>query len=216
MGNNGSVRIKICGITSVADARLVEAAGADAIGLIFAAGSTRELTPETGQEISRAAGPFLTRVGVFRNQSLEQVLELARWLRLDAVQLHGAEDHAYVAAVAAEFRVIRALAFRPGLSIADLSSWPADHVLLDAPAPGSGTAFDWTAAADLAEFPRLIIAGGLTPHNVAEAIHLFQPAAVDVASGVESEPGRKSSDLVRRFVRSSRAAAAVSTAGDVS
>lgn len=215
MGNNGRVRVKICGITSPADARLAAAAGADAIGLIFAAGSKRQVTVEAAGPISSASGPFVQRIGVFRDQPLAEVLSTARAVRLDAVQLHGSEPPAYVAEVAGQFPVIRALAFRPELTVAELEAWPADFILLDAVSPGAGLPFDWAAAEHLAGYPDLILAGGLRPDNVAEAIAILRPAAVDTASGVESAPGRKSAALLEQFVRSSRAAAAVSTGEDL-
>ncbi len=215
MGNNDSVKVKVCGITSPADALLAEAAGADALGLIFAEGSKRELTLERARVIAAATGPFTHYVGVFRNQPLEQVLNTAAELRLAAVQLHGAESAEYVGAVRQRFRTIRALSFQAGLTVADLATWPADHILLDAATPGAGQVFDWQSASHLGGFPGLILAGGLTPANVAEAISVLRPAAVDVASGVEQEPGRKSAALLESFVRSSRAQLRVSTSGAV-
>lgn len=210
-----AMRVKICGITSVADARLAQDAGASAIGLIFAPGSKRLVAPEVAADIVAATGPFLQRVGVFRNQPLEQVLEIAGGLKLEAVQLHGAEDQAFVSRVARNHSVIKALAFHEGLLRAQLASWQAAGILLDAPVPGSGTTFDWQAAASLAGYPGLILAGGLTPLNVASAIRAFRPYAVDVATGVEATPGVKSPSLVRSFMAAVRAAEPVSTSGDV-
>ncbi|HLR47180.1 MAG TPA: phosphoribosylanthranilate isomerase [Deinococcales bacterium] len=194
------VRVKICGITSAADARLAEAHGADAIGLIFAEGSSRQLTPDTAVPVAAAAGPFLQRIGVFRNQEAGFVLETARRLRLDAVQLHGDEDAEFVAYVRESFRVLKAVAFAPGLTPAVFRRWPADGFLLDAPAPGSGKTFDWTEAADFRSVPGLVVAGGLNPDNAAEAVRFFRPYGVDTASGVETAPGKKSAELIRGFV----------------
>lgn len=210
------MRVKICGITSVQDARLAEEAGADAIGLILAEGSKRQLSLEAAEVIADAVGPFVSLVGVFRNQPLEFVLAAAARLRLAAVQLHGHEPVQFVAAVRERHRVIRAVAFEPGLTVQALDSWQADGILLDAPQPGSGTAFDWdSAAATFRGMTGLILAGGLTPANVAEAISRFAPAAVDVASGVEAAPGIKSPDLVRQFLAGARQLTALSTGRSV-
>ncbi len=209
------MRVKICGITSVDDALLAQAAGAAAIGLIFAPGSKRLVDPGVAADIVAATGPFLHRVGVFRDQPLEQVLAIAGGLKLEAVQLHGAEDPAFVQRVAERHAVIKAVAFRPGLRARDLAAWPGAGILLDAPVPGSGFTFDWQEAAGLAGLPRLILAGGLNPRNVGLAIRTFRPYAVDVATGVEERAGVKSPSLVRSFMAAVTAQEAVSTSGDV-
>jgi phosphoribosylanthranilate isomerase len=198
------MRVKICGITRPADAVLAEQAGADAIGLIFAEGSRRYVTVETARQVVDAAGPLLLRVGVFRNAPLERVLDTAAELRLQLVQLHGDEDHAFVAEAARSVAVIKALPFGAGLRPADFRSWPADGILLDAVTPGAGIPFDWEQAGALAGQPRLILAGGLNPGNVAEAVRLLRPYGVDVASGVESAPGIKDAGLVHSFIREAR------------
>lgn len=210
------MRVKICGITSVQDARMAEQSGADAIGLIFAEGSKRQLTIQAAEEIADSVGPFVSRVGVFRNQPLEFVLSAAARLRLAAVQLHGDEPEEYVTAVRERFRVVKAVAYARGLTPEALASWQADAILLDAPQPGSGSTFDWdAAAAAFSGVPGLILAGGLNPDNVAEAIARFSPAAVDVASGVEAAPGVKSAHLVRQFIASARQQSALSTGRSV-
>lgn len=215
MGNNGRVRVKVCGITSPSDALLAEAAGADALGLIFAAGSKRQLTLDRAHQITTVTGPFVQHVGVFRDQPLDEVLHTASALRLSAVQLHGSESPDYVRAVAERFRTIRAVPFAEDLTAAELRDWPADHILLDALTPGAGRTFDWQAARHLSGYPGLVLAGGLNPDNVAAAIAVLRPAAVDVASGVEESPGRKSRRLLERFVRSSQSRIGVSTGEDV-
>lgn len=205
------VRVKICGITTARDIRLADSLGADAVGLIFAEGSPRQLTPAEAEPLAAAAGPFLQRIGVFRNQEAEFVRAVAARLRLDAVQLHGDEDAAYVRSVRTQCRVLKAVAFTPGLTPAAFGQWPADGFLLDAPAPGSGKPFDWTAAGAFRGVPGLVVAGGLTPHNVAEAVRIFRPDGVDVASGVEAAPGVKSEELVRSFLEAARAEEGLST-----
>lgn len=204
------MRVKICGITNVADALLAQEAGASAIGLIFAEGSRRQVNLKTAEGIIRATGPFLQRVGVFRNQPLQFVLDHTARLRLEAVQLHGSEDQAFVARVAETCTVIKAIGFRPDLSVPELDSWPADAILLDAQVPGAGRTFDWYQVAHLAGYPGLVLAGGLTPANVAEAIQVLRPHAVDVASGVETA-GQKSPSLVRSFIAAAWGHDSVST-----
>lgn len=195
------MRVKICGITRPEDARLSEEAGADAIGLIFAAQSRRCVGLEQARALVQAVGPLVQVVGVFVDQPLGDVRKLVRSLRLGAVQLHGREDAAYAEALRAEVRVIKAFSFGPQLSRQVLAAFPADAVLLDGLRPGSGEAFDWGEAAWLADFPHLILAGGLTPENVVAGVRQFRPYAVDVSTGVEAAPGIKDAEKLRRFVR---------------
>jgi len=152
------VKVKICGITRPEDARLAEEAGADAIGLIFAERSKR---------------------------CLDVVRAKANELRLDAVQLHGDESDMYVANVAEHFHVIKAVAIADEVDRYHLEQIPAHALLIDGVTPGSGDVFDWSKAEALRGMPHLILAGGLTPDNVAAGITALQPYAVDVASGVE-------------------------------
>lgn len=198
------LRVKICGITRPEDARAAEAAGADAIGLIFAERSTRRVTLEQAAACAQATGPFLSRVGVFVDAPLELVLHAVRALRLEAVQLHGREAPAYAAALRGEARVVRAVAFEAGLEPDELRRFPADAWLLDGLRPGAGEAFDWEAAAALRGMPGLVLAGGLTPENVAAGVRALAPYAVDVASGVEAAPGVKDPARIRAFVRAAR------------
>lgn len=195
------VRIKICGITRPEDALAAEAAGADAIGLIFAPNSKRRISAETAAEVAAAAGPLLTRVGVFVDADLDEVIGLVSLLRLDAVQLHGQESPEYALALRDRVRVVRALRFSPRLDPAAASAYPADAILLDAATPGAGVPFAWDEAAAWRGFPRLILAGGLRPDNVAEAIRALRPYAIDVASGVEASPGVKDPAAIAAFVR---------------
>ena len=205
--------VKICGITSPDDARDAESAGADAIGMIFVAGSRRELDLERAPPIAAAVGPFVTKVGVFRDAPLDQVRAVIVRLRLDAVQLHGSEEPAYVAALRPDVAVIKALRYAPGLTPHDLDAYAADAILLDGAVPGSGRAFDWRAASSLAGHPRLIVAGGLDPDNVSRAIDAMAPYAVDVASGVEASPGRKDAAKVQAFVARAKGAYARRSVG---
>ncbi len=195
------MRVKICGITRPEDALCAEQAGADAIGLIFAGQSKRLVTLKQAAAISAAVGPLLTRVGVFVDAPLDFVLEAVAKLKLHAVQLHGQEDAAYARQLSPRVNVIKAVSFRPNLEVAVLKCFPAEAILLDGLKPGSGESFDWTQAASFKNFPRLILAGGLNPVNVAAGIAALKPYAVDVSSGVESSPGIKDSGKIQDFVR---------------
>ena len=198
------MRAKICGITRPQDAVAAERAGVDAIGLMFVAHSKRRLTLAAAQEISAAVGPLMQRVGVFMNSPLDEVLAAARTLRLHAVQLHGAEDAAFVSALSKRVWTIKAFSFTPALSLETLSSCPADAVMLDGLRPGSGEAFAWEEAAFLRNYPHLILAGGLTPETVAAGVKALEPYAVDVSSGVEKAPGIKDPVKIQDFVRAAR------------
>jgi phosphoribosylanthranilate isomerase len=201
-----SVRVKICGITREEDARGAEAAGADAIGLIFAERSVRRVDAARARELSDALSPFVTRVGVFLGASEDEVRTAVAAARLNAVQLHGDVDDDVAARLRADgLQVIRAVRFEPGLTPAAFADRPFDAVLLDGVRPGSGTAFDWAAAVAWRGWPRLILAGGLRPETVAQGIAALWPYAVDVASGVERAPGIKDPAAVRAFVAAARA-----------
>lgn len=197
--------VKICGITSPDDARVAERAGADAIGMIFVSGSKRQIDLDRAEEIAASVGPFVTKVGVFRDHPVDAVRTSVRRLRLDAVQLHGAESPEVVAALRPDVLVIKAVAFRADLELADVRSYGADAILLDGVVAGSGRTFDWSAAERFVGFPRLIVAGGLDASNVAAAVAALRPYAVDVASGVEASPGVKDADRVRAFVAHAKA-----------
>lgn len=195
------MRVKICGVTRTEDALSAEAAGADAVGFIFAERSKRLVTPERAADISAALGPFIARVGVFMDAPLASVKNLVHTLRLSAVQLHGSEDEAYASALWEQVRVIRAVRFTPAIDPAALRRYPADALLLDGLTPGSGEPFSWEAATAFRGWPHLILAGGLTPENVAAGIRALHPYGVDVASGVESSPGIKEAHKIQDFVR---------------
>lgn len=198
------VRVKICGVTRAEDARMIELAGADAIGMIFARRSSRRIDLDAAARVGAALGPFIVRVGVFVDAPIDDVRQAVRALRLSAVQLQGSEEAAYAAALREHVTVIRAVPFTPALTPAALASYPADAILLDAARPGSGQAFDWQQAVAWRDHPRLILAGGLTPGSVASGVRALRPYAVDVASGVESEAGVKDPAKVRAFVSNAR------------
>jgi len=198
------MRVKICGLTTPEDALMVETLGADALGLVFVAGSKRRLDLADARRITAVLGPFITRVGVFADMPLSDVSAAVDLLGLDAVQLHGREEPAYAAELRRKAKVIKAVSFASFPTPAALDGYPADAILLDAPSGGSGTSFDWDAAAAWRGWPNLIVAGGLDAANVVFAAKLLAPYAVDVSSGVESSPGSKSPAKVAAFISAAR------------
>lgn len=203
------VRVKVCGLTRPQDAIAVEAAGADAAGVIFAAGSRRRVDVVQAAEVLAPLGPFVARVGVFVSPTLDQLLTAVAALRLHAVQLHGdlaGGDEALWAELRARVAVIRAVPWSPGLDLGALAPSPGDTVLIDGPHAGSGRPFDWEGAHGLRRLSNWILAGGLEPGNVARAIARLAPPAVDVASGVESEPGVKDPRRLAAFMAAVRGA----------
>jgi phosphoribosylanthranilate isomerase len=182
--------VKICGITRLEDAEAAVAAGAGAIGFIFWPDSPRFIDPYRARTIAAALPPFVTPVGVFVNQLLDHVNSVANLVRLGAVQLHGDETPGFAAAVCVP--VMKAV----WSGHEEVASWPARvRLLLDVHDPvargGTGRTIDWTAAAGIAAQREIMLAGGLTPDNVAEAIARVRPFGIDVSSGVERAPGIK-------------------------
>lgn len=198
--------IKICGITTEDDALLAVAMGADALGFVFAP-SPRQVAVKRVYDITRRLPPEILTVGVFRDEHPRRVAELVHEGGLKAAQLHGHETPDDVAAVFANVRfVIKAVA-AGSLDARRADTFGTGLILLDAPAPGSGEVFDWSLAGDIAVGPKIILAGGLNPQNVASAIAQVKPWGVDVSTGVESAPGKKDATLMRRFIANARAAA---------
>ena len=198
-------RVKICGITNWGDAKVCVDAGASALGFNFYAPSARSVSPAAAWEIIRRLPPFVEAVGVFVNWQPEAVSSLARALRLHAVQLHGHESASDVKTLAAQMSVIKAVQVKSGFRAESLKKFSAaSAILLDGFREGlhggTGATVDWKLAAEAASHANIILAGGLTPENVAEAISAARPYAVDVASGVESKPGKKDAQLVRAFI----------------
>ena len=191
-----ATRVKICGITTWDDARLSVDLGASALGFNFYPPSPRSISPAEAWSIIRRLPPFVEAVGVFVNWPPLVVDAMARAVRLGAVQLHGAESPREVAELARKRRVIKAVTVKRGFRPASLQKYrAADAILLDGFARGlhggTGRTLDWSLARAAGRHARIILAGGLTPENVAEAIRAAEPYAVDLASGVEARPGRK-------------------------
>lgn len=186
--------VKICGITRVEDAEAAVAAGADAVGFVFWPGSPRCIDPYRARAIVRVLPPFIGAVGVFVNQTPEQVSAVARVAHLTAVQLHG--DETVTGADAIGRPVIKALPLAAASDRAQLDAWPARMlIMLDVHDPvrrgGTGRTIDWTEAARVAARRRVVLAGGLTPDNVADAVARVRPFGIDVSSGVERRAGIK-------------------------
>jgi phosphoribosylanthranilate isomerase len=201
--------VKVCGITNLEDALAALEAGADMLGFNFYARSPRCVAPADARRVIEQAPEGLTCVGVFVNEpSPEDVLRIARESGVSAAQLHGDETPEFCRALAG-LTTIKALRVGKNYSAESASVFETDAILLDAYAPdafgGTGHTFDWTLARATREaVPRLFLAGGLKPDNVAAAIESVAPYAVDVCSGVETSPGRKSFRLMRDFVAAVR------------
>jgi len=200
-----AVKVKICGNTCYEDAALALDLGADAVGFVFYEKSSRHIAPSTAAEIAKRLPPFAVKVGVFVNEfDLAVVRSIAEMCRLNIVQLHGGESPEYCARLA-DFTVVKALRVNDGFDPAHLRDFPVPAVLLDAydadTYGGTGRLFDWSKAVAAKQYARsLILAGGLTPENVALAIKMVKPYAVDVCSGVECKPGQKDKLLLRSFM----------------
>jgi phosphoribosylanthranilate isomerase len=199
--------LKICGVTRIDDAIDAVRLGATAVGFVFWKESPRYVEPARAGEIAAVLPPSVMGVGVFVNESVDRIRETARIARLRMVQLHGDEPPAYVERI--EQPVIRAVSLDTVEETAWI--WPAETILLldstDPSRSGSGRAsVDWPRAALVTRGRRVVLAGGLTPDNIEEAIVTVKPFGVDVASGVESAPGVKDPKKVARFLANARAA----------
>lgn len=200
------VKVKICGITCIDDALHACACGADALGLVFYANSPRCVSPQLAREIVAALPPFVTTVGLFVNEAPQRVRAIADSCGLDVIQLHG--DEAPAACDFAPRRVIKALRVKDTASLAGQAEYQTSALLLDAFVPGAyggtGETFNWELAAVVARQRPVILAGGLTPENVAAAVQSVRPYAVDVSSGVEAAPGKKDATKVADFIRKAK------------
>lgn len=196
------VRIKICGMTRMEDALLAAELGVDAVGFIFYPKSPRAITPETAKEIASNLPPFIARVGVFVDEPPDTVHKICEKVGLDSVQLHGSEPPEKMSLYPG--RVIKAFRVRGRATLNLLPKYQVSAWLLDTykkgSAGGTGETFDWDIAVEAKRHGRIILAGGLTPENIAEAVSAVDPYAVDVSSGVEKKPGVKDHSRMREFV----------------
>ena len=204
------MRVKICGITRSEDAKVAADLGAWAVGFVFWPRSPRFIEPSRARAIVDQLPAYVMPVGVFVDQPMEDVEEIARVVRLGAVQLHGDESVAYARRLTR--RVIKALGLPQALADGILQDWRDATVLLDATDAerrgGTGRPIDWRQAAEVAGRRPVVLAGGLRPDNVAEAVRVVRPAAIDVSSGVERAPGEKDPRLMQALF------AAVSSVGE--
>lgn len=204
------VRVKICGLTNLADALGAVEAGADALGFVFHPPSPRFVRPEDAREIVRQLPPFVARVGVFVDAEADRVGEIARRVGLDTLQFHGQETPDYCAGFGA-FRVVKAFRMDGAAALGRLKKYEPYAWLLDSYVPGvlggTGQTFNWDLACEAVRLGgRVLLAGGLVPDNVARAVAAVRPYAVDVSSGVESAPGRKDPVRMREFLAAARSA----------
>lgn len=210
--NPGRTRIKVCGVRDLETAMVAAEAGADAIGFVFVESSPRYIEPEAAAAIMGALPPMVTAVGVVRDLDVDAFCDLEQRCPCVLMQLHGSEDDKTVAACGPG--VIRGIRFDAKTIEGELKHWSrlpeVDAILVDGSAGGEGAAFDWdrlasaSAAAPISK--PLIVAGGLTPANVGQAIRAVRPWAVDVSSGVESAPGVKDHSAIRAFCAAVRSA----------
>lgn len=194
--------VKICGITTIDDGLMAAEYGADALGFVFAE-SVRKISPQRAREIVRMLSPFITTVGVFMDQNINYVNEVTDYTGIDVVQLHGEESPEYCKKI--DRRIIKRIKIDTSDTsetlLGKMSIYSVSAFLLD-PGAGSGRTFDWRKASGI-DLP-IIIAGGLTPENVREVVHLLKPYGVDVSSGVEKSPGKKDGEKVAKFIRETK------------
>jgi phosphoribosylanthranilate isomerase len=212
--------IKICGITNLEDALTAVEASADALGFVFYEKSPRKVIPSEVRNIVQRVTPDVEKVGVFVNQDEDTICRVAEQAALTAVQMHGDDEDPHVADLIAErgkLKVFGAIAMNGPNPAGWAMTWRPDVIrafLLDSGGPsmngGTGATFDWRVAAGsidvIKRLSNVILAGGLTPENVSEALRITHPWGVDVSSGVESKPGKKDPEKIRAFVRAVREA----------
>jgi phosphoribosylanthranilate isomerase len=197
--------VKICGITSEADALLSVSLGASAVGFLFAP-SPRQVSVHLAGDIAKRLPEHVLTVGVFRDEAPQRIVETIRQAGLDAAQMHGHETAEETQWVRARVPTV-IKAFPAGdPTITRFADFGADFLLVDGPNPGSGQVFDWRLAEGVSNPHRLIVSGGLRPDNVAQAVSHLRPGGVDVSTGVEAAPGRKDPLLLRQFIINARQA----------
>lgn len=199
------VKVKICGITRLEDALAAVRFGADGLGFVFYERSPRFISPEKAGEIVRHLPPMVAAVGVFVNESRSRIDETIKKAGLDVVQLHGDETPEMCGLWP---RVIKAFRVRDLTDLDLLNEYKVSAYLLDTydrnSPGGTGRTFNWDIAAEAVKLGRVILAGGLTPDNIAKAVELVRPYAVDVSTGVEKEKGVKDPDKIRRFIEKAK------------
>ncbi len=215
-----SCQIKVCGLTVVEEAVACAEAGADGLGLVFYPPSPRCVSAGVAREICANVPGGVCKVGVFVDAPIDEILKMVELCGLDFAQLHGSETPAAVEALeAAGIAVIKTLFTKRKPFFSEADSYPASAWLVESGGGtlpgGEGLRWEWSGVRGLAAGLPCILAGGLNPQNVCEAINEFAPAAVDVSSGVESAPGRKDMEKVRAFIEEVRNANPYSAKGRV-
>jgi phosphoribosylanthranilate isomerase len=199
-------KIKICGITNLTDAILALDLGADALGFIFYSNSKRYISTEDASRIISKLPPFVKTVGVFVNQSVEELKSMKREIGFDIFQLHGDEKPDYCRQLGNS--VIKVIRVKDRINQDKIDSFPVQALLFDAYSKadfgGTGRSFDWGLIKGIAPSKTIILSGGLTPENVAEAIDIVNPYAVDVSTGVEDHPGKKNAVKLKAFIKAVR------------
>ena len=198
------VRVKICGVRTLAEAEAAIDAGADALGFNFWAHSPRFIDPSQAAAITRSLPPLVSAIGVFVNEEPDRIIRVVSHARLDAVQLHGDETPEFCAALTG-LQVIKAFRVGESFDAREIQAYSVGMALLDTRIKGeyggTGKRFDWRIAVEAKRYAPVMLAGGLGVENVAEAILAVRPAAIDVCSGVEAEPGKKDFSKIREFMR---------------
>ena len=197
------VHIKICGINRISDALLAEKLGASAVGFVFYQKSPRYIIPGKAGDISEKLGPFIARVGVFVDEDPSAVMKIVNTAHLTAVQLHGSENMDYIRELKG-IRIIKAFRVTRDFNCEKIDGYEVNAFLLDTCDKdgcygGTGKTFDWNKAVECSKYGKIILAGGLNPSNVEEAVKIAKPWAVDVSSGVEISPGIKDVDKMKDF-----------------
>ncbi|PIQ97423.1 MAG: phosphoribosylanthranilate isomerase [Nitrospinae bacterium CG11_big_fil_rev_8_21_14_0_20_56_8] len=206
VGSRPWVRVKICGMTRLEDAQLAVLRGADAVGFIFFKSSTRHIAPAEAKKIIAQLPPLVQTVGVFVNETADRVNRIADTCRLDAVQLHGEESPAFCRRI--RKKVIKAIRVKDLESLHSMEDYNVSAFLLDSYSDkeqgGTGKTFDWNLVHRAKKLGTIIMAGGLTPSNVHQAVRQVRPFGVDVCSGVEKSPGIKDPAKIDAFMTAVR------------
>jgi phosphoribosylanthranilate isomerase len=195
-------RVKVCGITNTGDALRAAELGADALGFIFYKGSKRYIDPRDARLIISSLPPFVSSVGVFVNQSVDEIKGAAEVSGIDTVQLHGDETPEFCAML--PYKLIKAVRVKDTVNTGQVELYPVRAILFDKHTDemygGTGSSFDWAVLKDIQISKKIILSGGLTPENVLRAIEMVKPYGVDVSTGVEDSPGKKNHMKVRKFI----------------
>lgn len=197
-------KIKICGITNLEDALMAVDYGADALGFIFSSESKRKIEPDRAGQIIAKLPPFVKTVGVFVNQSAEEIKKIHKKTNFDLIQLHGNESPTFCNNF--KLKILKAIHIKDKTDLFKMTEYKVSAFVLDTKVEGmfggTGKTFDWNLAEEAKKLGPVILSGGLNPNNVAEAISSVNPYAVDVATGVEIEPGIKDPDKLQAFINS--------------